>query len=105
LVDTIRINAGVLYRYVSAKAGASAINLNALRIEFAKPGQVRSTVCTDADFGVLKQLKEQQRYSVSSLTTRYIETQPVILPSWKDQRKTWKQPDDMQYTHRFVLKM
>ena len=66
----------MLYWKVSAKAGASAINLQALRIELAKRAQVRPTVCTEADHGVLTQLKEQQIYSVSSLTTRYFQTQP-----------------------------
>jgi len=36
LVDTIMIDAWVLYRKVSAETGASAINLQALRIDFAK---------------------------------------------------------------------
>ena len=33
---------------------------------------VSTTVCTQADHGVLTQLKKQQRHSVSSLTTRYV---------------------------------
>jgi len=61
---------------VSAKAREIAINLQDLRIELAKPAQVRPTVCTEADHGVLTQLKEQQRNSVSSLKTRFIQTQP-----------------------------
>ena len=35
---------------------------------------VSTTVCTQADHGVLTQLKKQQRHSVSSLTTRYVRT-------------------------------
>jgi len=37
---------------------------------------VSTTVCTEADHGVLTQLKKQQRHSVSSLTTRYVRTHP-----------------------------
>ena len=36
--------------------------------------QVSTTVCTQADHGVLTQLKKQQRHSDSSLTTRYVQT-------------------------------
>ena len=35
---------------------------------------VSTTVCTQADHGVLTQLKKQQRHSVPSLTTRYVRT-------------------------------
>jgi len=35
---------------------------------------VSTSVCTQADHGVLTQLKKQQRHSVSSLTTRYVRT-------------------------------
>jgi len=41
-----------------------------------KPVQGRTTVSTEADHGVLTQLKKQQRHSVFSLTTRYVGTHP-----------------------------
>jgi len=39
-----------------------------------KPVPVSTTVCTQADHGLLTQLKKQQRQSVSSLTTRFVQT-------------------------------
>jgi len=36
MVDTIMMNTWVLYRKISAKAGASIMNLQALIIDFAK---------------------------------------------------------------------
>ena len=39
-----------------------------------KPVPVSTTVCTQADHGVLTQLEKQQRHSVSSLTTRFVRT-------------------------------
>ena len=45
-------------------------------LSLPKHAQIRPTVCTEADRGVLTQLKGQQRHSVSSLTIRYVQTQP-----------------------------
>ena len=47
-------------------------------LSLPKPAHVMPTVCTEADHCVLTQLKEQQRYSVSSLNTKYVQTQPNI---------------------------
>ena len=71
-----------------------------------KPVQIRTAVCTEADYGFLTKLKKEQRHSASSLTARYVQTHSDgRWPLCKDKRKTWKQPDHTQYTHHFMWKM
>jgi hypothetical protein len=85
---------------VSAKKGASAMNLKEFRIDYAKSLcklQIKTTACKEVDHRVLT--TEEQGHSVSFLNTRYVRTHPGDhWPLWMDKRATCIHADHTAYT-------